>query len=426
MANTHLFETKFSKRMQASFYNVPVYRQIVNFEERANLYDGQVVTRPRKSIFEAQDYTRGTDVSVQTITEASESLTVDQSPVSPFSIDSLDSIQSKYNLMNEYADDSMKVLNSKMDAYILYIGASGAIDTIDDGDIGGGTAGNPLTLTTSNYINVLSKLTQKLREQNVDITGVMDLPEDVKKKIGIRGKVGSGFIAMSPQFAQVADEYNAQRETSGGDNFGLNGFVRKQMSYDQFITNNSYWSGVLSLATQPTNTDTLVIAGVTVTFVSSIGTTAGNVLIGVDVDTTRASLAGLINAPTTTSATQVAVSSTRSNNYTLSDAEKFGRMTATNDNTADTLTIVAKGLSYVAVSETLTDATDGWTKLVQHNLAGRKGAIDMVIQAEPKVEVSPIPLQLGKYVKPYCLYGGKVFNEGARQLIDVQVNTATF
>lgn len=56
-------------------------------------------------------------------------------------------------------------------------------------------------------------------------------------------------------------------------------------------------SRVLDLATQPTANDTVVIKGQTFTFVSSIGSTAGNVLIGVDVDTTRASFATLLNAP---------------------------------------------------------------------------------------------------------------------------------
>src|SRR5690606_7901940 len=127
---------------------------------------------------------------------------------------------------------------------------------------------------------------------------------------------------------------------------------------DIYLTNNLSWSGVLNLATNPTNGDTLTIDGVTVTFVSSIGSTAGSVLIAGTVDGTRANLAGLINNPSTTSANQVAVSSTRSNNYTLSDKEKFDRLVATNDDTADTLTIVGEGVSYISVAEALTDPTD--------------------------------------------------------------------
>ena len=48
----------------------------------------------------------------------------------------------------------------------------------------------------------------------------------------------------------------------------------------------------------------------------------------------------------------------------------FANATATNDNTADTLTVVFKWVGTLEVSETLTDATDTFTaaKEKQHNL----------------------------------------------------------
>jgi len=66
-------------------------------------------------------------------------------------------------------------------------------------------------------------------------------------------------------------------------------------------------SAVLALATNPSNTETVTIQGQVFTFVSSIGTTEGNVLIGGSADATRANLAALINAPQTTTANGVAL-----------------------------------------------------------------------------------------------------------------------
>ena len=70
--------------------------------------------------------------------------------------------------------------------------------------------------------------------------------------------------------------------------------------------------GALSLGTNPTNgqTLTLVINGtsVVITFVSSIGTTAGNVLIGASAAATIANLMGLLAHPLQTTSTQVALS----------------------------------------------------------------------------------------------------------------------
>lgn len=424
MANTHQFETKFSKRMQATFYNLPIFRAIVNYEEKKILADGQSVVRPRKPRLIASNYTRGSDMSFQTITEGVETLTVNTAKVSPFPLDDLDKIQSKYKLMNDYADDGMRVLNNAVDADVLgeY---SNAIDTVDAGDIGG-TVGDPLTLTTSNYFKVLSKAVQKLREQNVDITGKMELAEDLSAKLGIKGLVGSGFGVVSPQMAQIAEETGAGRETMEGDRIGINGYTRSQMGFDCYLSNNLAWSAVLAMSIQPTNGDVLTIGGVTFTAVSVIGSTAGNYLIGADVDATRANLTALINNPETTSSTQVALSNTRVNIFALSDREKIDQLVATNDNTANTMSLVGEGVSYFTLTEAFTSASNVWQKETQHQLFGHKGAIDVVIQAEPQVQISDIPAQLGKYVKPYVLYGLKTFNEGARQMIDVQINSAAF
>jgi hypothetical protein len=59
------------------------------------------------------------------------------------------------------------------------------------------------------------------------------------------------------------------------------------------------------------------------------------VLIGADVDATRANLATLINAPSTTTATGVALSTANARTFTA-------RVVAVNNNTADTLTVYFK------------------------------------------------------------------------------------
>jgi hypothetical protein len=65
---------------------------------------------------------------------------------------------------------------------------------------------------------------------------------------------------------------------------------------------------VLRLSGNVANTETLVMAGVTTTGVSVIGATAGNFLIGSSTNATLNNLAGLINNPSVTSTTQVALS----------------------------------------------------------------------------------------------------------------------
>jgi len=426
MANTHAFETRFSKAMQATFYNQPVFREITDPTEKATLTEGQVLTRVRKPLLVSQRYTRGSNLSPQTLTEASENLTVDIVESPAFSLDRFDEIQSNYNLMQEYADDAMKALNDIIDAEIL-AQYGGAEHTLDDGDFGG-TDGNGIALSSSNILQVFHKANQKLRQAKCDITGVMRRDPAIDKKFSSRGQAvrgrAKGFGALSPNMMYYLDVLQSDRETNLGDEVLKNGFNGNVLGTDLYLTANLSESVVLGLATLPTNTDTLTIDGVTVTFVSSIGTAAGNVLIAGTVDATRINLAGLINNPTTTSANQVAVSSTRSDNVTLSDSEKFDRLTATDSPSGDTLTIVAKGVDFIVVASNLTDGTDGWSKEIQHNMIGRRGAIDIIMQDAPKVHMSDIPLQFGKYIKPAALFGRKVFSDGAKCLVDVQIDVS--
>jgi hypothetical protein len=79
--------------------------------------------------------------------------------------------------------------------------------------------------------------------------------------------------------------------------------------------------GYFTLSTNPGNTKTLTLdingTNVVVTFVSSIGSTAGNVLIGASAAATCANLINLLLNPTLTSATQVAIGVNTAANTTL-------------------------------------------------------------------------------------------------------------
>lgn len=173
---------------------------------------------------------------------------------------------------------------------------------------------------------------------------------------------------------------------------------------------------VLGLATNPTANDTITINGVTITFVSSIGTTAGNVLIGASADATRANLAGIINSPSTTSSTQVALST--ANQVLFSDSLQ---LSATNDDTANTLTIIGRGAGRLTLAETLTAGADVWSKNVIHAYFGKPGIdvvmqqdVDMFTREEPKSRVTNVFIE--------ALYGIKTFADGKKKFLDVIIN----
>lgn len=402
-----------SDRMQVSRYSTPVFAAQASFEERAKLTNGQAVTRPYTNVMYEQTYTRGSDMTMQTLTETNETLTVNTSKATPFAIDDLDAVQSNFKLMQEYSDRAMRALNKAVDAD--YLGeVVNATSTVDAGDVGG-SSGSPITLDATNVLQIYAAALRKLQLQNVDIIGAIDPRQEAgNQKPG--GK--AGFANLNPWFLEQLTYSLAGRETIGGDQIGRNGYTNSYFGFDNYVTTNGTWTGVFSMATQPTDGDTVTINGVTFTFKTTLGSTAGNVLIGGSADVARANLAALINAPGTTTANGVALSQ--------ANQDLLLRMTAANDNSANTMTVIAEGYGYVVVSETLTDATDAWTSEISHQMFGQKGAVDMVLQAKPQVKVSEIPKQLGNYVKPYVLYGQKTFSEGAKALVNVEINSSTW
>jgi hypothetical protein len=98
-------------------------------------------------------------------------------------------------------------------------------------------------------------------------------------------------------------------------------------------------------------------------------------------------------------------------------------ITAVNDNTADTLTVTARGIGVLDVAETLTAGADVWTASLQlqHNLFGIVGSPSLVIQRKPSIVEVQKQLQLGKNYLNGVLFGVKTFTEDANKMVNVQV-----
>lgn len=405
--------------MQVTRYSTPVYASQASFEERANLVDGQAVVRPTFATLYADTYTRGTDMTEQGYTEASETLTVNQTPAILLRADKWDVLQHKSNLQQRLANDGMRAINKHIDADYLAEVAS-ATSTVDDGDVGG-SAGTPITLDSTNIIQIFAAAQRKLQLQDVDIVGEKDpRPQAGNQKPG----GASGFANLNPWVNEQLVYSLGTRETVDGDMTSRAAYKRTYFEFDNFVTTNGYWTGTLKMETNPTDTDTVVINGVTVTFVATLTGGDSEIHIASTVDITRANFVEWLNAGGANNEAEAV--DTGYSAASASDQNLLRRITATNDNSNNEATFVAQGYGYIVVSETLTAAADVWSSEVSHQMFGQKGAVDMVLQAAVDVEVSDIPKQFGKYVKPRCLYGIKTFTEGANALVDVQINSSSW
>lgn len=405
--NNTTFQQYWAKRMQRKHQKVAVYRAIANFEEQALLRQGDTVHRPYRSAINAQAYTRGTSVTIQDLTNTDETLVVNQAQTVPFYIDDLDQLQSNYRFINEYADDAAVELTNFIDSDILDEGRNSASTVIDDKSVNGaaGTSGNGITIDVTNIQKVFSTALAKFGRLNT------------RKNL---------FAVINPDTHQVLLDYLAGKNTNLGDEKSENGYVGKYYDFEIYVSNNLSFTAALTLATNPNNNDTLTITGydrngvkqaVTFTFVTSIGTTPGNVLIGAAASNTQTNLKGLLDAQGTTNTTQVALSA--------ASQQALGWVT-TGSWAANVLKPLFKGVSFLQLASNLTaSTTDGWATATQicHCLFGSKGATDVVIQQMPKVEIKEVQDKLGKNILPWILYGKKTFNEGKGMLTDVQIRT---
>ena len=390
-----------SKKLQEEYMKRLTGQHVSRMNLQAVLKDGDTFKKSYLDLSndELDVYTPGTDMPVESFTTTNENLSVNLAYGDARKFDDFETVQEGFDVAAAVAPKDAERLANRMDIAILSEIAN-ANQTIDNGVLSGSASDSVgISATTSNVVSIFSMATRKFEE--VDVT-------DPNKK-----------AVISPKFADVIQQYTAGRDTQLGDTRLLDGSMGQFMGYDLYVSNQLMGVAVLAMATQPTANDTVTIDSVTFTFVSPIGTTAGNVLIGADVDTTRASLRALIVAPGTTAADRVGFATTTTSYKKLTNRI----VSATNDNSANTLTIKYAGRSALVVSETLTDATDTWTsnKTTCDQFFSAGTPVDVVTQIAPMVEITRVPLQFGNYVKRGMLYGKKTFRDGTFRQVNVRV-----
>lgn len=393
------FEEIWALEQQTVFYKQNVAMKVADISFNATMKTGDTLNRTYRSTNKPQVYVRGTDITVDDKTDTLEQLSINKQYANAIYIDDFDQIQDKYDIAQSYGYDNGVFLANQVDADVLYETLNAA-SVVDDADLGG-TAGTGIVLTSTNVLQVVATAKTKLKKQNVPLVDLM--------------------AVISPEFEQQLIQYGAGRDTNMGDSANENGYIMNFYKFALYGSNQLTGTAVLSLATQPTDGDTLTIGGVTLNLVTTIGTTPGNVLVVTNVDTTRANIAGMINNPSTTSANQVALTG---DNLRLFQ----NQFVAVNSNSADTLTVTGKGVGVLVVSETLTDATDTWTatKQIQHNLfmSGRNPVL--VMQSMPKVQQKEEPKKLGKNLLNGVLYGVKTFQDNSKKMVDVKIRSNTY
>ncbi len=381
-----------AREMQTIFFKENVAIALANTEFRDVLVEGDTINKPYRSHLVVKDYTKGTDITAQDVSGTNEQLTVATAKVVPFYVDDIDRMQNKWNLADKFAGDAQRMLNNVLDQLIAGEYASANSDVFN-ADVGGAGATTPIPVTTSNVQNLFTAASRKL--------DALDIPQ------------GKRFAMIGPRLLETLRLYIGGKDTSMADLIGENGKVSERFGFELYYSNNLAFTATWTPADQPSDGDTVSIAGVTFTFETGTLDAAGKVKSETSLAVTLDNLVAGVNNVHTAAQMQ-----------DLSDADRY-RLTKAGivmtDGTTN-VTIVGYGDIVVAASA----AADVWSVQIQHMLCGMKGATDLLVQKSPNVEFRLAEKRLGRFVYPWMLYGYLTFRDMKDALVDVNIDASSW
>ncbi len=390
------YKPQFDNAYQEIFQKVLIAKMIANFRFEPVLKYGASVERVAYNIDNVyvRDTVRGSASTIDSISDSNELLTINIEKEAVFYISDGEAKQAgPLNPGEVIGGKVAKKVAIAFDA-LIFAQVLNSAYTFDVGDLTTlVSSGTPITESATTVPQMVSMMPAKLRRNNQELTNLAYVTDSFGVGLLTQYILGKNIDLAGATLA--------------------NGYTGDVSNAQVYVSENLTGTALFSMATQPTDADTVTINGVVFTFKTTLGVTAGNVLIGGSADAARANLTALLNAPGTTTAQGVALSA-------ANQALLVG-IVGTNDNTANTMSVVGTGTGALTVSETLTDGTDTWSLNCIHAYFGKKGAIDAVMQDLSEVDMRQTPDRRGTNVFSSILAGIKTFADGSKQFLNVKL-----
>lgn len=387
--------------MQETFWGESQATQLYNLELSNVLARGTVAHKPYSTTSKAATYTPGTAGTVIDVTATDDTIVANTTKVIWEYIDRIEGSQSMYNIYEERAREMGRHMNNLLEQAAA-ANITSANSSLDDGSIGG-TAGNNIVMSPTNIDKIFSAAARQLD--------------------GLRIPTVGRYAKITPRTLENLRLFLAQKGSSEGQNVGEFGRVMNRFGFDLYVSNNCYFTATLTMVQIAVDTDTIVLDGVTFTAdADGAAVGAGHFSIQGDADLCRAQLTNAINDSGTPGVdTFIQISATNRRRLIMDG------VVATNDNSADTMTIVAYG--DIVTSETLSTSTDTWSAQIVNLEFGLKGkSINLVTTLAPKVEsANALPaLLIGDYVAGHVTYGTGVWNNDKDTLVRAKIDASVF
>jgi hypothetical protein len=353
--------------------------------------DGYKAHRPILSHPQVGTYTPHSDISFETKTATKQTLEVDTFEYAAEDIDITEQSQTPYNLLSHSLESIRKGLMNRVEqVYLSNI-------TSADHSI----SGAPVEVSAVNILDILEEAEGKL--------GAFDAPYETMLRAAVLG----------PRTVAKLRRAKSDRESRLGDSVLANGVVGPWQGWTVVQNNNLPWSATLSIATNPTDGDTITISGVVFEWQDDLtDVAAGNVGVlrhSSTVGTSRSNLAACIND-----------TGTAGTNYTQMTAKQNFLIRRKRRIAATSVEAMAfTGFGDISVSSDLTDNTDDWSAQKQQAAFMIRGAIDLVLQFMD-LKVADKEKGFADLPKGIIGVGSQMFDDGKVLAVNLEQDASNF
>lgn len=420
MANTFEYKQVWTSQFQKSNWSMPVYPVIADTQFEDGLKVGDTVHRRYASnpIF-ANDLGADGSYTRQDYKEAKESFTISRQKEATVSIVEPEVLHTDLDTTKKYGQQLANAIYQDIDGYVLDMARQGAGFTLDDGSFGG-TAGNGLTVSSSNIADIPVIAMERFLGSNVVYNSNIRFG-----KLPYEDYAGMLCWIIPPQVWTVIQKYLMARVTQMGDRVLTNGYKGTFGDFEIFLSNNLPFTFRLDLGANVTDGDTFTIGGVTLRLKTTLAANGDVKADTASVANTATYIAAALNAPATTTANYqafVASDTLLDNGFTVKKSDALRNITAVADATGVTVTVTGKGK--VSLSSSFTSGSNLFTaaKQVVHSLFVIGKNVSLAVRKDPAI-TGPRPVS-GKLADDYVMwtvYGGKVFLDQKRAIIALKV-----
>lgn len=388
------FEKKYAPRYQDILNKALVGKEFASFRLESQLTQGESITRFKLDLsgVQVRTITPLVDRTIDPVANSTQLLEITEYKGTTFPISQWEkTLKGNPNLGEEVGKEVAIKVQEYLDADI-FAELQNAANTFDTGDLTSTASnGTPINLSTTNVPQLVTMAPAKLRNHGV--------------------RSGTKVWVFDDYALAIVGQHLIGKDIEMAGTYLQNGKAGKLVNAKVLVSDNLTGQVVAAIGTQPTAGQVFTIAGVTFEFVASPAT-AGQVDIGSDVDESRANLEAAINGGAGAGTAYIEVSA--ANRATLDRL----RLTATNDDTANTLTVIGVGAGRIAVSTDIGSAT---TSSFIHAGYGVKGAVDVVVQEEVDMKMLQESKQDTMNILNDLIYGIKTFDDGADKMLDIHI-----